>query len=80
MSPSPEDQKRLYELLDVKAQLTEEATLIVTGELGLAVEVLSNGSSNPEELLGEMLATPSRRSSSPSQAAGAGARGCRERR
>ena len=27
MSPSPEDQTRLYELLNVKAQLTEEGTL-----------------------------------------------------
>ena len=60
MSPSPEDEKRLYELLDVKAQLTEEGTLTVTGELGLAVEVPANGSSNPAELLAEMLATSSR--------------------
>lgn len=79
MSPSPEDQKRLYELLDVKARLTEEGTLTVTGELGLAVEVLANGSSNPEELLGEMLATSSRRGSFRARAAAAAPPGSRAR-
>jgi site-specific DNA recombinase len=68
MSPSPEDQARLYELLDVKAQLTDEGTVIVTGELELMVEVLASGGSSPEELLGEMLSTSSRRSSSRGQA------------
>lgn len=58
MNPSPEDQKRLYELLNVRVQLTSDKTLIVTGELGLAVEVLADGAVSPEE----MLATPSRRS------------------
>ena len=68
MSASPEDQKRLYELLDIRAQLTGNGTLAITGELGLAVEVVANGASNPAELLGEMLATSSPRSSSPWQA------------
>ena len=62
LNPTPEGQKRLYELLDVRAQLTAEGTIIVTGELGLAVEVLANGASDPAELLGEMVETSSRRS------------------
>jgi hypothetical protein len=60
MSPTPEEQTRLYEALDVKVQLTSEGTLIVSGELGLAVEVFANGAADPGELLKEMLATPSR--------------------
>jgi len=80
MSPSPEDQKRLYELLDVKAQLTQEGTLIVTGQLELMVEVLASGGSSPEELLGEMLSTSSRRSSSRARASAAAPRGSRARR
>lgn len=74
MSPSPEDQKRLYELLDVKARLTEEGTILVTGDLELMVEVLASGGSSPEELLGEMVATSSRRSSSPGRASAGGPR------
>ncbi len=44
----------------VKVQLTSEWTLIVSGELGLAVEAFANGAADPAELLREMLATPSR--------------------
>jgi hypothetical protein len=60
MNPTPEEQARIYELLNVRAQLTDEGTLIVTGDLGLAVEVLANGATRPDELLREMLSTPSR--------------------
>jgi hypothetical protein len=59
MSPSPEEQARLYELLNVRVEVTSEGTLIVNGELGLAVEVLANGATRPGELLREMLATAS---------------------
>lgn len=80
MNPTPEEQTRLYEALDVRVPLTSDGTLIVSGELGLAVEVLAGGSADPVELLKEMLATPSRRSSAPARSAAAPAPGSHARR
>jgi hypothetical protein len=60
LKPSPEQQKRLYDALDLRVQLTAAGRLAITAELGLAVEVAANGASSPDEVLAEIIAKPFR--------------------